>query len=144
MFNAQILLAQQSINTTGSIEMPSLLNNLWTIAMDDSMYRTVSFLSMLIAAFTVGFWFLKVYNISTVEDLRASVKEVILPLMLVFLLFNNGKNMKDLTLATKGVVNSFNVPQHSVIDEEISLRAATDKLMNSYLEAATIKYQSSL
>jgi hypothetical protein len=144
MFIAQTLFAQQSINTTGTLEMPSILNNLWTIAMNGSMYRTASFSGMLIAAFAVGFWCLKMYRISTVEDLRASLKEVVLPLMLVILLFNNGKNMKDLTLATKNAMNSSNVSQNIVADEEVSLRLATDKLMNSYLEAATIKYQSNL
>jgi hypothetical protein len=156
MFIQQILLAQESIpgvtpaetttpplgeglfdqvwgaatNSTEDLEIPSSLNKLWSMAMDGGMYRTICFLGMLIAVFAVGFWCVKFYK--TLEDggLKPAAAEMMVPLMLVVMLSNNGKNFKDLTLATRDAMNGFNVTLNRVIDAEVNLRSATDILRN--------------
>jgi hypothetical protein len=156
MFIHQILLAQQSIpgvtplqpsdpapgeglfdqvwgaatNSTEDLEIPSSLNKLWTIAMDGSMYRTVCFLGMLIAVFAVGFWCVKLYKTLDDGGLKPAANEMIFPLLLVFLLSNNGKHMKEFTLAARDAMNGFNVTLNRVVDAEVSLRSATDILRN--------------
>jgi hypothetical protein len=44
---------------TEDLEIPAALNKLWRISMEGSMYKTVSFIGMIIAVFAVGFWCVK-------------------------------------------------------------------------------------
>jgi hypothetical protein len=121
-------------NSTEDLEIPSSLNKLWTIA----MYPTVCFLGMLIAVFAVGFWCVKLYKTLDDGGLKPAANEMIFPLLLVFLLSNNGKHMKEFTLAARDAMNGFNVTLNRVVDAEVSLRSpmaqaklsATDILRN--------------
>jgi hypothetical protein len=117
-------------NSTEDLEIPSSLNKLWAIAMDGSMYRTICFLGMLIAVFAVGFWCVKFYKTIDEGGLKPAATEMIFPLILVVMLSNNGKNMKDLTLGARDAMNGFNVTLNKVVDAEVSLRSATDVLRN--------------
>jgi hypothetical protein len=86
--------------------------------MEGSMYRTLSFLAILIAVFAVGFWCVKFYKILEEGGLKLAANEIIYPLILVVMLSNNASNLSSLTLATRDVINSFNVRLNRVIDTE--------------------------
>jgi hypothetical protein len=121
-------------NSTQDLEIPAALNKLWTIAMDGSLYKTVCLLGTLLAVFAVGFWCVKLYKTLDEGGLRPAVNEIVFPVILVLMLSNNGKNMKDLTLATRDAINSFNVTLNKAVDAEVNLKAATDVL--SFFDAA--------
>jgi hypothetical protein len=117
-------------NSTEDLEIPASLNKLWKIAMEGSMYRTICFLSLLIAVFAVGFWCVKLYATLQEGGLRPLANEMVYPVIVVLMLSNSGRNMRDLTLATRDAMNGFNVTLNKTIDTEVSLRSATDVLRN--------------
>ena len=102
-------------NSTEDSEIPTALNKLWKISMEGSMYRTLCFLGVLIAVFAVGFWCVKLYNTLQEGGLRPVAQEMLYPILLVIMLSNNGRNFKDLTLATRDAMNGFNVTLNRVI-----------------------------
>jgi hypothetical protein len=121
-------------NSTQDLEIPAALNKLWTIAMEGSMYKMVCLLGTLLAVFAVGFWCVKLYKTLDEGGLRPAVNEIVFPIILVAMLSNNGKNMKELTLGTRDAMNSFNATLNKAIDAEVNLKAATDVL--SFFDAA--------
>jgi hypothetical protein len=151
MFNLQALSAQQLISTAKTVEIPSLVDKLWTIVMDDGIYQAVSFLGTLVAILAMCIWCVQMYRILKKGGSRPKLKEVIFPLILIVLLLNNGRNMKDLTFGIK-------VPLDKIVAED-SLRStmiqttgtdpsetklsATDELIKSYTQIEKSRYQSS-
>jgi hypothetical protein len=155
MLNFQSLLAQQSVNTTRTLEIPSLVDELWTIVMDDRIYQSMSFLGTLMAVFVMCIWCVQMYKTLKKGGSRPKVKEIIFPLILIVLLFNDGGNMKDLTFGTKNDVNIFKTPVNKVVVEDglmiqstgdelsESELSATDALIKSYIQVEKNRYQSS-
>jgi hypothetical protein len=117
-------------NSTEDSEIPAALNKLWKISMEGGMYRTICFLGMLIAVFAVGFWCVKLYKTLDEGGLKPAVNEMVFPLLLILMLSNNGKNMRDLTLGARDAMNGFNATLNRVIDAEVSFRSATSVLAN--------------
>jgi hypothetical protein len=117
-------------NSTEDSEIPAALNKLWKISMEGGMYRTICFLGTLIAVLAVGFWCVKLYKTLEEGGLRPAANEMVFPVLLIIMLSNNGKNMRDLTLATRDAMNGFNVTLNRVIDAEVSFRSATSVLAN--------------
>jgi hypothetical protein len=117
-------------NSSEDSEIPAALNKLWKISMEGGMYRTICFLGTLIAVLAVGFWCVKLYKTLEEGGLRPAANEMVFPVLLIVMLSNNGKNMRDLTLATRDAMNGFNVTLNRVIDAEVSFRSATSVLAN--------------
>jgi hypothetical protein len=117
-------------NSTEDSEIPAALNKLWKISMEGGMYRTICFLGTLIAVLAVGFWCVKLYKTLEEGGLRPAANEMVFPVLLILMLSNNGKNMRDLTLATRDAMNGFNMTLNRVIDAEVSFRSATSVLAN--------------
>jgi hypothetical protein len=113
---------------TEDLEIPAALNKLWKISMEGGMYKTVSFIGMIIAVFAVGFWCVKLYKTLEEGGLRPLANEMVLPVILVVMLSNSGKNMREMTLGTRDAMNSFNATLNRVIDADMSLRSAVGVL----------------
>jgi hypothetical protein len=79
-------------NSTEDTEIPAALNKLWKISMEGSMYKTMCLLGALIAVFVVGFWCVKFYDALQEGGLKPAGRDLAIATMLVFMLFNNGKN----------------------------------------------------
>lgn len=119
MFNRYTSLTQQPVNITRTFETPPLVNKLWTIVMDDRIYQTLSFAGTLMAIFVMCIWCVQTYKNLKEGGSRPKAKELILPLMLIVLLFNDGRNMKELTFGAKNTVHSFNPPLNKVVAEDV-------------------------
>jgi hypothetical protein len=104
--------------------VPGALDKLWNIAMDGSMYQIVCRLGLFIAVVAVGFWCVKFYKTLDEGGLRPAINDLVFPVLLVVLLSNGGKNMKDFTSFTRDTMNGFNRSINTVIDSEVSLSAA--------------------
>jgi hypothetical protein len=113
---------------TEDLEIPAALNKLWKISMEGGMYKTVSFIGIIIAVFAVGFWCVKLYKTLEEGGLRPLASEMVLPVILVVMLSNSGKNMREMTLGTRDAMNSFNATLNRVIDADMSLRSAVGVL----------------
>jgi hypothetical protein len=123
MFIPQFLLAETS----------TVLNKLQEISMEGEMYRAICFLGTLIALLAIGCWCVKFYK--TFKEKRPAIHEMVLPLLLIVMLSNNGKNMKDLTLATKNAMNNFNAPivRAADIQKQESLTIAAQNHLQNWL-----------
>jgi hypothetical protein len=108
MFISQILL----------VETPTVFNKLQEILAEGEMYRTTCFSGVLIAVLAIGCWCVKSYKTLKKRGLQPAIYEMVLPLLLIVMLSNNGKNMKGLTLATKNAMNNFNAPLSRVADTQ--------------------------
>jgi hypothetical protein len=117
---------------------PLALQQLWLIAMNGNLYKLVSSVGMLIAVFAVGFWCVKFYQALDEGSLKPAVNELIFPVILVILLSNSGENMRRLTLTTRDVINNINISVNSVIDAEVSIRAANDAIGNNFLSQIVV------
>jgi hypothetical protein len=117
MLNSQSLSEQQSFNTVISPEVSSLANNFWVIVTDDKVMRSVDSLGLLLATLAVCLWCLQTYKTFKKQGLRPKVTEIVLPLLLIGLLFNNGRYLKELTFATKNIMNSTKAPLNKVVDK---------------------------
>jgi hypothetical protein len=115
-------------NNTEDTEIPASLNKLWKISMEGSMYKTMCFLAVLIAAFSIGFWCVRFYVALEEGGLRPAGKDFLIAMTLVVMLAQGGKNFRDLTLGARDAMNSFNVTLNRVIDAEVNLRSATSVL----------------
>jgi hypothetical protein len=117
---------------------PLALQQLWLIAMNGNLYKLVSSVGMLIAVFAVGFWCLKFYQALEEGTLKPAVNELIFPVILVILLSNSGDNMRKLTLTTRDIINNINISVNSVIDAEVSIRAANDAISGDLLSQMAV------
>jgi hypothetical protein len=109
--------------TASSDTVPKALDDLWKITMEGNLYQLVCKLGLLIAVFGVGFWCLKLYKSLEEGSLRPVVNDLIWPLLLVILLSNNGKNMRDATMETRNMLNSINRSADAVISADVSMRS---------------------
>jgi hypothetical protein len=117
---------------------PLALQQLWLIAMNGNLYKLVSSVGMLIAVFAVGFWCVKFYQALDEGSLKPAVNELVFPVILVILLSNSGENMRRLTLTTRDVINNINISVNSVIDAEVSIRAANEAIGNNFLSQIVV------
>ncbi len=117
---------------------PLALQQLWLIAMNGNLYKLVASIGMLIAVFAVGFWCVKFYQALEEGGLRPAVNEIVYPIILVILLSNSGDNMRNLTLATRDIMNNVNSSVNSVIDADVSIRSASQALSNNFVSQSII------
>jgi hypothetical protein len=117
MFNPQALLAQQSINTTASFEVSSLVNILWSISTDQRVVQSVDLLGLSMSTLSVYLLCLHTYKSFKKEGLRPKAAEIILPVLLIGLLFNDVRYLKELNFATQNTVNSIKTPLNKVVKE---------------------------
>jgi hypothetical protein len=97
-----------SASTADSV--PKALEKLWHIAMDGNMYHVVC-----------------------LEEggIRPAMNELILPVVVVIMLSNGGKNMRDFTMGTRTIMNGFNQSINTVINDEVNFRTAISVIANT-------------
>lgn len=117
MFDPQTLSAQQSASTAISSEISSLANNFYTILTDDRVMRSVDLLGLLLSTLIVCIWCLQTYKAFKKQGLRPKVAEIVLPILMIGLLLNNAKCLKELTFATENTLNSIKAPVGKVMNE---------------------------
>jgi hypothetical protein len=115
--------------------VPGALDTLWNIAMDGTMFQIVCRLGLFIAVVGVGFWCVKFYKTLDEGGLRPAINDLVFPVLLVVLLSNGGKNMKDFTNLARDTMNGFDRSINTIIDNEVSLSAARKVL--AYADIAT-------
>jgi hypothetical protein len=115
--------------------VPGALDTLWNIAMDGTMFQIVCRLGLFIAVVGVGFWCVKFYKTLDEGGLRPAINDLVFPVLLVVLLSNGGKNMKDFTNMARDTMNGFDRSINTIIDSEVSLSAARKVL--AYADIAT-------
>jgi hypothetical protein len=111
--------------------VPKALDTLWKIAMGGNMYHVVCIVGMFIAIVAVGFWCVKFYKTLEEGGIRPAVNELIMPVVVVLMLSNSGKNMKNLTMGTRDIMNGFNQSINTVINDEVSFQTAISVLANT-------------
>jgi hypothetical protein len=111
--------------------VPKALDTLWHIAMDGNMYHVVCIVGMFIAMVAVGFWCVKFYKTLEEGGIRPAINELVMPVVVVIMLSNGGKNMKDLTMGTRALMNGFNQSINTVINDEVSFRTAISVIANT-------------
>jgi hypothetical protein len=111
--------------------VPKALNTLWHIAMDGNMYHVVCIIGMFIAIVAVGFWCIKFYKTLEEGGIRPAMNELVMPVVVVIMLSNGGKNMKNLTMGTRAMMNGFNQSVNTVINDEVSFRTAIAVIANT-------------
>ncbi len=115
-------------NDAQDTEIPAALNKLWKVSMEGAMYRTMCLLGLLIGVFAVGFWCFRLYAALQEGGLKPIASEMVYPLLLVIMLSNGGKNMRELTMGARDAMNGFNASLNRIIDVEMSLKSSTDIL----------------
>lgn len=154
MFNSQILLAQQSVNTTRTLEMPLLANRLFAIVIDNRTHQFIGFLGAAVVVFVMYYWCVHAYKNLKNGGARPKAKELFPPLLLIMFLVIN---IQDLTFTTKNTVNNFNVTPNKVVEKDglrSPIKQATcnepnqsdlstiDTLRDSYIKEMTARYQT--
>ncbi len=111
-----------------SIGIAKTFDRVWTMAMDGNLYRLVCTIGLMIAIFAVGFWCVKFYMALEEGGYKPAVTEMIFPLLLVILLSNGGKNMRDLTVTTRDIMNNVNDSVNRVVGFDVDMRQAIEAL----------------
>jgi hypothetical protein len=117
---------------------PLALQQLWLVAMNGNLYKLVTSIGILIAVFAVGFWCVKFYQSIEEGGLRPAFKEMIYPAILIVLLSNGGGNMRNVTLASRDIMNNVNSSVNSVIDADVSIRSASQALSDNFVSQSII------
>jgi hypothetical protein len=86
----------------------------------------------------VGFWCVKFYQSIEEGGLRPAFKEMIYPAILIVLLSNGGGNMRNVTLASRDIMNNVNSSVNSVIDADVSIRSASQALSDNFVSQSII------
>jgi hypothetical protein len=128
----QVLFSKPNVSPDS---VPGALDTLWNIAMDGTMFQIVCRLGLFIAVVGVGFWCVKFYKTLDEGGLRPAINDLVFPVLLVVLLSNGGKNMKDFTNLARDTMNGFDRSINTIIDSEVSLSAARKVL--AYADIAT-------
>jgi hypothetical protein len=118
-------------NSVSTEAVPKALDDLWKITMEGNFYKLVARLGLLIAVFGIGFWCLKLYKSLEEGALRPVVNDLIWPILLVVLLSNNGRNMRDFTMFSRDIMNGINKSTDNVISAEVSLQSTIRILATS-------------
>ena len=132
MFTPQTLLAQQSTNIVEALEIPLLLSKMWSILMNERFYQAMNLVGVLMAIFAIGLWCAMFYKSFKTGGLQPALKDLVLPLVLVVMLWNGGKNLKDITLSTKSAISSFSAA--GKVADEADL---TTEVLNERVSEAT-------
>jgi hypothetical protein len=111
-----------------SVGIAKTFDAVWTMAMDGNLYRLVCTIGLMIAIFAVGFWCVKFYLALEEGGYKPAVTEMIFPLLLVILLSNGGKNMRDLTVTTRDIMNNVNDSVNRVVGFDVDMRQAIEAL----------------
>jgi hypothetical protein len=111
-----------------SVGIAKTFDKVWTMAMDGNLYRLVCTIGLMIAIFAVGFWCVKFYLALEEGGYKPAVTEMIFPLLLVILLSNGGRNMRDLTVTTRDIMNNVNDSVNRVVGFDVDMRQAIEAL----------------
>jgi hypothetical protein len=111
-----------------SIGIAKTFDAVWTMAMDGNLYKLVCTIGLMIAIFAVGFWCVKFYLALEEGGYKPVVTEMIFPLLLVVLLANGGRNMRDLTVTTRDIMNNVNDSVNKVVGFDVDMRQAIEAL----------------
>jgi hypothetical protein len=109
--------------------------------MAGKLYLLVCSLGLLIAVFAVGFWCVKFYLALQEGDLRPAVNQLVWPVVLVILLANNGRNMRDLTLASRNVLNGMNQSVVEVISADVNAQKVLQAIFGRYAIQVYVRTQ---
>jgi hypothetical protein len=111
-----------------SVGIAKTFDAVWTMAMDGNLYKLVCTIGLMIAIFAVGFWCVKFYLALEEGGYKPVVTEMIFPLLLVVLLANGGRNMRDLTVTTRDIMNNVNDSVNKVVGFDVDMRQAIEAL----------------
>ena len=106
--------------------------------MNSNLYKLPTIIGILIAVFAAGFWTLKFYQSLKEGDLRPSANDLVFPVILIMMFGDGGSNARLFTLAARDVMNNINISVNSVIDAEVSIRAANEAISNDILSQAVV------
>jgi hypothetical protein len=139
MFDSQALSAQQSVSTAISPGISSLANNMFIIITDIRTQQSLIIICVILTVFAIYVWCVGTHQNFKEKGLRPKVKEILLPLILIVLTFNNVRDMKDSMFNQKNTVNIVGVPSNKVVDKSDS-QSATKEQINSYLKSVSNSY----
>jgi glucan phosphoethanolaminetransferase (alkaline phosphatase superfamily) len=140
MLDSQTLSAQRSTSTAISSEVSLLANNMFTIITDSRTQQGLSIVCVVLTVFIIYIWCMEAHRNFKKKGLRPKAKEIILPLILIALTFNNVRDMKDSMFNSKNTVNIVEAPSNKVMNKnnsqskaEVQMSPSLKSLLNGYL-----------